>query len=106
MKQGIRVAAVLLCSVAGWAWEAFEVSPAADIQQFPSVSGDVVVWQEYVYYEGGWDWDIYGVDLANDPFGLIVVASMSADQTNLPFGAHGSYGRTTYSATPMCGYRI
>lgn len=81
MKQGIRVAAVLLCSVAGWAWEAFEVSPAADIQQFPSVSGDVVVWQEYVYYEGGWDWDIYGVDLANDPFGLIVVASMSADQT-------------------------
>lgn len=81
MKNKTQLAMILLCSVAAWGWTSFEVSPSANRQELPSVSGDVVVWQEYVQFEGQWDWDVYGVDLVNDPTGLILVAALEADQT-------------------------
>ena len=84
MKQVMRSTGLLACcllSVSAWGWEMFEISPTANSQQWPSVSGDIVVWQEYVEYEPGlWDWDIYGADLANDPDGLIEVGALEADQ--------------------------
>ena len=81
MNYTSQLAVILLCSAIGWGWTPFEVSPTTNRQERPSVSGEVVVWQEYIQFEGQWDWEIYGVDLANDPTGLIVVASLDADQT-------------------------
>lgn len=81
MKKKIAMACTLMCTAAAWGWTPFEVSPADNSQQSPSVSGDIIVWQEYVQVEGVWDWDIYGVDLINDPTGLIAVAALDADQT-------------------------
>lgn len=81
MKLWIRLTSVVLCSMTAWGWTAFEVSPSANSQQSPSVSGDIIVWQEDVLVGGLWDWDIYGVDLVNDPSGLIAVVAMEADQT-------------------------
>ena len=59
----------------------FTVWPSSNIQQSPSVSEGVVVWQEYVEYDSQWDWDIYGVDVADAPSSMITVASIEADQT-------------------------
>lgn len=81
MNYTSQLAVILLCSAIGWGWTPFEVSPTTNRQERPSVSGEVVVWQEYIQFEGQWDWDIYGVDLANDPTGLIYVAYLDADQT-------------------------
>ena len=81
MKQGLTVVLALWCSVTAWGWEAFEVSPSIYTQRAPAVSGDIIVWQEYVEIDGQWDWDIYGVDLINDPEGFITIAALEADQT-------------------------
>ncbi len=83
MKRVIHTTAagLLACCMLtpwAWGWEMFPVSPAGNTQSRPSVSGDIVVWQEFL----GDYWDIYGVDLADDPEGLIaVVAFDDADQT-------------------------
>ena len=82
MKVWFRLISIAVFSMTAWGWTAFEVSPSNNRQQSPSVSGDIIVWQEYVQAGGVWDWDIYGVDLVNDPTGLISVAAIDADQTN------------------------
>jgi len=59
----------------------FAVSSSGNLQQSPSVSNGIIVWQEYVEYGSQWDWDIYGVDVVNAPTLLILVATFDADQT-------------------------
>jgi len=65
-----------------WGQTPFVVSPSTNIQQWPAVSNGVIVWQEYVEYNGQWDWDIYGVDVINAPSELIGVAAFEANQTH------------------------
>lgn len=85
MKRVMSSAGVFCCilmsAIAG-GQTPFAVWPSNNIQQRPSVSQGIIVWQEYVEYEGQWDWDIYGVDVVNAPSAVIGVASFEADQTH------------------------
>lgn len=60
----------------------FVVSPSSYIQQSPAVSNGVIVWQEYIEYNGQWDWDIYGVDVIHAPSQRIGIAAFEANQTH------------------------
>ncbi len=47
-------------------WQEFAVSPSLDDQERPDVHGEKIVWQQFVEYEGVWDWDIYLTDLGEE----------------------------------------
>ncbi|MCI0498205.1 MAG: hypothetical protein L0Y36_00790 [Planctomycetales bacterium] len=59
----VCAAAARILPAVTFGFEAFSVYPSAQTQQFPDVDNGVVVWQQYVQFEGVWDWDIFGVDL-------------------------------------------
>ncbi len=47
-------------------WQEFAVSPSPDDQERPDVHGERIIWQQFIEYEGVWDWDIYLTDLGEE----------------------------------------
>lgn len=74
---------VMILTGVATAFEISAVNPSGWVQKNPDVDDGRIVWQEYVEYQGTWDWDIYGVDLLDDTAPIpILVAAYAGNQEN------------------------
>ncbi|MBN1818267.1 MAG: hypothetical protein JW828_12985 [Sedimentisphaerales bacterium] len=73
----------LTAALSAGTWIPFQVFASNDDQQSPAIYGPIIVWQQWVEFQGTSDWDIIGADISNpETISVFGIAEFDKNQEN------------------------